>query len=368
MTESRSETVRQLLDRAVLSGLAPGLVAGWQAENDRAPEIIAVGRAIVAPDWEPMTPQTWFDLASLTKPLVVGILSLLAIREGSLTPDTPVADVLQKTSVFPAGRLLLRQLLTHSSGLPSWEPIYVLADGNPERTLETLGRLNVDGSGAHVVYSCPGFILLGMMLERLGGSSLDRIFLDRVVRPLGLESEVGFRPSPSLPVAGGARVPTAEQVLLNERGLDSRLIPPSSPGQPDDGNSRFLDGVAGNAGLFGTAAGVLALARVYLGVGEFLSAHEISLATTNHTPGLEQARGFGWQLAGSPGCSAGPALSASAFGHTGFTGTSLWVDPTKGITMALLANRVHPGHRPTDLHPLRRRFHQLVVDSQTSQT
>ena len=361
MTESRSETVRQLLNRAVLSGMAPGLVAAWQANNDRAPQIVAVGRAIVAPDWEPMTQQTWFDLASLTKPLVVGILSLLAMRDHSLTPETTVADVLPKTSAFTPGGLSIRQLLTHSSGLPAWEPIYALADGNPERTLEAVRRLNVDGSGAHVVYSCPGFILLGMILERLGGSSLDRIFLDRVIKPLGLEDKIGFRPPPSLPIAGGAQVPAAEQVLLRERGFDSDLIPPSSPSRPDDGNSRFCDGVSGNAGLFGTAAGVLALARVYLGVGEFLSAEEISLATSNHTAGLEQARGFGWQLASSPGCSAGPALNPAAFGHTGFTGTSLWVDPTRGVAMTLLANRIHPGHRPTDLHPLRRRFHQLVV-------
>ena len=98
-------------------------------------------------------------------------------------------------------------------------------------------------------------------------------------------------------------------------------------------------------------------------MGEFLTSDEIDRATSDHTPGREQARGYGWQLASSPGCSAGPALDPSAFGHTGFTGTSLWIDPTRGVAIALLTNRVHPGHRPTDLHPLRRRFHHLVVNS-----
>jgi CubicO group peptidase (beta-lactamase class C family) len=96
--------------------------------------------------------------------------------------------------------------------------------------------------------------------------------------------------------------------------------------------------------------------------GLLLTEDEIAAATRTRTPGLEQERGLAWQLASSPGCSAGPALAPEAFGHTGFTGTSLWIDPTRKLAMALLTNRVHPGHRSTDLHPLRRRFHQLVVD------
>jgi len=88
---------------------------------------------------------------------------------------------------------------------------------------------------------------------------------------------------------------------------------------------------------------------------------QIRLATTCHTAGLEQARGFGWQLAPTPGCSAGPALSASGFGHTGFTGPSVWVDPACDAVLVLLLHRHHPGHRNVDLHPLRRRFHSLVI-------
>jgi CubicO group peptidase (beta-lactamase class C family) len=131
---------------------------------------------------------------------------------------------------------------------------------------------------------------------------------------------------------------------------------------PDDGNARFLGGVAGNAGLFGTVAGVLGMARAWLEPGLLLTADEIALATADRTAGLGQARGLGWQLAATPGCSAGSALSPSSFGHTGFAGASLWVDPTRGTALALLGNRVHPAHRPTDLHPLRRRFHRIVID------
>jgi len=206
-------------------------------------------------------------------------------------------------------------------------------------------------------------MILGMMLERSTGRSLDRLFSEWVAEPLRLERELGYRPPATHTLAGGANDPATEHGLVSERGLDPDTIPATGRGMPDDGNARFLEGVSGNAGLFGTVGGVLALATAYLGGGEFFSPYEISLATADHSRGLEQARGLGWQLASSPGCSAGPALAPTAFGHNGFTGTSLWVDPTMGLAIVLLSNRIHPGHRPTDLHPLRRRFHHLVVDN-----
>jgi len=337
------------------------MVAGWQSKTDPAPAIVAAGRASITEAATPTTPETWFDLASLTKPLVVGTLTLLAIRDGALAPETTVGEVLPDALGFPVGSRSVRQLLTHSSGLPAWAPLYTLAGGHAEAALGALMGLPIEEPDAHVVYSCPGFILLGMMIENIAGADLAELFSSKVAEPLGLEGEIGYRPGKGLPLAGGATAPVAEQRLLAERGLGSDHIPAGQPGQPDDGNARFLGGVAGNAGLFGTARGVLSMAMVYLGAGEFLTPEEIEMATADHTPGLEQRRSYGWQLAASPGCSAGPALDASAFGHTGFTGTSLWVDPTRGLAMTLLANRVHPGHRPTDLHPLRRRFHQLVL-------
>jgi CubicO group peptidase (beta-lactamase class C family) len=362
VTTEAIETVQLLLERGIRAGSAPGMVAAWRSTTDRKPSTVAVGRASVNPASTPSAPETWFDLASLTKPLVVGTLTLLFMRDGALAPDTAVGEVLPEASRTPVGARLVRQVLTHSSGLPAWEPLYTLAGGIAGGALGALIGVTIEEPDTHVVYSCPGFILLGMMIEKVAGAGLAEIFTERVIEPLGLGSEIGYRPGLNLPLAGGATAPAAEQRLLAERGLESDHIPAILPGQPDDGNSRFLDSVAGNAGLFGTARGVLALAMVYLGVGEFLTPEEIELATTDHTPGLEQRRGFGWQLAGSPGCSAGPALDPSAFGHTGFTGTSLWIDPTRDLAMTLLANRVHPGHRATDLHPLRRRFHQLVID------
>jgi CubicO group peptidase (beta-lactamase class C family) len=132
----------------------------------------------------------------------------------------------------------------------------------------------------------------------------------------------------------------------------------------DDGNARGLGGAAGNAGLFGTAAAVARLAAEYLpGGGVLLTAEEAAFATACRTEGLEQARGLGWQLAASPGCSAGPSLAAEAFGHTGFSGVSVWVDPSSRAALVLLGNRLHPGGRTADLHPMRRRYHTLAIDA-----
>lgn len=309
-----------------------------------------------------MSVDRWFDLASLTKPLVITPLTLIALRSGDFSLETRVAQVIPELHGGALGSRRIRHLLTHTSGLPAWEPIYAHArSSDPAEVLQALANLPVDEVRGEVVYSCPGFILLGLILERLAGTSLDILFDRLVLASVGL-AEIGFRPGIESPLAAGADRPGTEEQLIRERGLDPSVIPEISSGQPDDGNARFLGGVSGNAGLFGTIRGVLGLARAISVPGLLLTDDEISTATRTHTPGLQQERGLGWQLASTPGCSAGPGLASAAFGHTGFTGTSLWIDPTRGIAVALLTNRLHPGHRQTDLHPLRRRFHHLVVD------
>jgi CubicO group peptidase (beta-lactamase class C family) len=255
-------------------------------------------------------------------------------------------------------------LLSHSSGLPAWLPLYWLAGRNPDRLPGVLAQIDlVYAPGSRVIYSCVGFIVAGLMLQRVADAPLDRLFRDLVLLPLGLEDELGFNPDPARrQLAGGASTPATELRLVRDLGGDPASIPAVGPGRPDDGNARFLGGVAGNAGLFGSVRGVWELAAEYLaGGGRLLSPDEAACATTSLTCGLEQDRGLGWQLAATRGCSAGRALPPHAFGHTGFTGVSLWAVPD-GRRFVLLGNRVHPGHRDVDLHPLRRRFHDLAVN------
>jgi len=354
--------VQRLLERAARAGVFCGAVARWTA-RDGLGHTLALGHASRRGSKRAVEAGAWFDLASLTKPLVVTTLSLVAFRHG-VELETRVGEALSELGNGAVGKLNLRHLLAHTSGLPAWNPLYATCHGDPSQVAQAIAGLPLQAPpGARVVYSCMGFVLLGLFLERLLGDRLDRLFTRHVLQPLRLAEHLGFRPDPAVrQVVSGAVLPVAERRMVRDLGLSERWIPEVAVGLPDDGNSRFLGGVAGNSGLFGSVAGVVGLATCYLpGRSTLLGAREIALATSCYTHGLEQERGLGWQLAGTAGCSAGRGLSRGAFGHVGFTGTSLWIDPSRETILVLLTNRHHPAHREFDLHPLRRRFHALAL-------
>lgn len=363
MTGSSGHGVRKLLSRAVAAGRFPGAAALWGKAGEK-PSVCVEGQSETRSRRRRVVESTWFDLASLTKPLVTTTLTLAAFRSGVLSPTTRVGSILKQSDGSPIGDLEVRYLLTHASGLPAWLPFYALAEGRRENVASVLPRIPVDApQGSRVVYSCVGFIVLGMMLEAVASAHLEDLFRVEILVPAKLEDDLGFNPDPAVrDVAGGAGRPAAEDRLVHDLGLDPKWIPTVAPGSADDGNARFFGGVAGNAGLFGTVRGVYRLTSEYLGRGAVvLRPDEIGPAVESQTPGLEQERGYGWQIATSRGCSAGPALPASAFGHTGFTGVSVWAEPVGGWVWVLLTNRNHPEQRGVDLHPLRRRFHHLAL-------
>ena len=360
MATRGADVVAALLER----GRAAGLAAGWSA--------LACGAAGGGLAWcsgagevggTAVTPELLWDLASLTKPLATTTLLLLARRDG-LDLDAPLAAVLPELAGSPAGDASFAQCATHTAGLPAWEPLYAAAPPTRAGYLEALARVSrAAPAGSRVVYSCLGFIAVGLALERAGGADLATLFDELVAAPLGLAGELAFAPPRSTAVAAGERRWLVEERLIAARGLAASPPPAPAGAHPcDDGNARGLGGQGGNAGLFGTAAAVARLAAEFLpGGGELLTAWEAALATRCLTPGLEQARGLGWQLAATPGCSAGAALPPQGFGHTGFTGTSAWADPATGRVLVLLGNRLHPSSRTPDLQPLRRRFHALAA-------
>jgi len=353
-----------LLERAVATGIFPGAVAGWAIRHARSVAIdtVAAGRTGISGNATPTGPDTFYDLASLTKPLATTTLVLLARREGRLALDDPLGEHLSEVRGSWLADQPLERLLTHTSGLPAWVPLYAIAR-EPAEWVRSLAGVGPEAKpGTEVVYSCPGFLLLGAVLERVMGRTLAELFRERIAAPLGLENRIRYGPPGAhAEVAAASARPLAERTQLDVLGYTDRWPPPGN--RPDDGNARFLGGAAGNAGLFGTVDAVLRLALEFMpGMPEIvLTDEEREIATFNHTAGLGQDRGLGWQLATTPGCSAGGRVSDSAFGHTGFTGTSVWVDPDRGIAMALLSNRNHPVFRAVDLHPVRRRFHALVV-------
>lgn len=357
-----ASAVRELLLSAVRAGSFPGCVAGWFSLDQPTVDAVATGVTSIGTESRKATTDTWYDLASLTKPLVVTTLFLLARRGGNIDLDSTVGEFFQDVGAFDA--VNIENLLTHTSGLPGWAPLYT-SGFSPDDIVSAIGSLHPIGPpGTVCQYSCPGFILLGKILEKCFGMDLAQAFETQVSAPLGLNHHLSFKPPiDSAALAGGAANPDAEAELLRELSLDPTAIPQWQIGQPDDGNARFLNGVAGNAGLFGTIRGILQLAREYLpDGGTLLTSMESAIATECRTAHLNQFRGLGWQIACSPGSSAGSGISPDSVGHVGFTGTSLWIDRLNRRIIALLSNRHHPGHRPTDLHPLRRRFNRLVSD------
>ena len=353
----------ELLQRAVRAGSAPAAVAGWRETATGKIAVVSSGHSRVFPERVEATPETWFDLASLTKPLVTTTLALLAFRSGVITSSTRVGEVLSEVRGSDIGELEVQQLLSHTGGLPTWLPLYCLAEGRPDRLVSSLREVRLEARpGTQVIYSCIGFVVLGLMLARIAGEELDRLFRREVLEVVGLEDQLGFNVEYAThSLCAGAEQPVVELRMVRTLGFDVRRIPAIGRGLADDGNARFLGGVAGNAGLFGTARGVVALASEFLPKGgSLLSDEERALATALHTVGLEQGRGFGWQLGSTPGCSAGAALSDAAFGHSGFTGVSVWCEPETQQCCAMLTNRNHPSQRGNDLHPLRRRFHAVI--------
>ena len=360
MVATGPDEVAKLLDAARAAGLA----VGWTAlagRSGRAGQVWCCGAGAL--NGPPVTPALLWDLASLTKPLATTTLLLLAGRDG-LDLDAPLAELLPELDGSPWGGVSFAQCATHTGGFPAWAPLYAGGSRTRDGYLEALIRVpSAAPAGAAVIYSCLGFIAIGIALERAGGTDLATLFGELVAEPLGLASELVYAPASGVSVAAGERRWQVEERLLADRGFATAPPLPLPGAHPcGDGNARGLAGCAGNAGLFGTAAAVARLAAEYLpGGGELITAREAERATRCLTLGLGQARGLGWQLGATPGSSAGPALPPTSFGHTGFTGASAWADPEAGSVFVLLGNRLHPGSRTPDLHPLRRRLHAAAA-------
>jgi CubicO group peptidase (beta-lactamase class C family) len=311
-----------------VAGPIPGAVLGVVTQaGDRA--VRAIGHAQIEPAPVAMQRQTWFDLASLTKVLFTtpAILQLVAAGRIGLDDRLTVAipDLRQYDQNAAERRLTFRQCLAHDTHLPAVEPLYTY--GQDPATLRAFVLQRIWRPGPPV-YSDINFILLGIAIERLTGRPL----IDQPLRP-GLS----FRPDPD---------ETAATERCSWRGRVMR-------GAVHDENAFALGGAAGHAGLFGTVDGVLDAAQTML---------------AGLAPGLEgirerqsATRTLGWE-APHDGWAGGDACSQDTIGHTGFTGTGLWIDFGRGYAWALLTNRVHPTrHRDSGIAGLRRRVGDLIA-------
>lgn len=337
------ESLRRFLDGLVAAGAASSVVAALGT----ADRVVWEGAA------GPATVSTRFDFASLTKPFVA-TLALVLDAEGVVSLDTPIGDVWPEADPR-LGRRPLSGLLRHRSGMAAWRPVYHLC-----RSREDVLALLLDpallGTRAGT-YSDLDYILWGMTAERVTGAPLHELVRSRVLIPLGL-SEVEPAPGDRQDIAE-SRMDTAKEVLLAARqGLTIPALPPPPPGLPQDGNARFLAGLAGgpghmagNAGLFGRARDLWALGAEWLAPGRLLKPAAVAAAL-----GGGGSFALGWWRRTLRG-SAGRTLSRASFGHTGFAGGSLWIDPEADRIFVLLSSRADP---MDDVNRRRRRFHALA--------
>ena len=331
----------------------------------------AVGSAVLGPESIPATPDTIYDLASLTKPLATGLMISQLIERGDLDPNARLGDLLNEFYISANAEITINQLMMHTSGMPAWKPLYLLAP-DPEAVADELARTLAGGEPEKpVIYSDLNFIALGLILEQSTGTGLSELFQDRVVGPLGL-ADTCFNPpfESRYRIAASEKGNEYERQTCDELGfLAGDLDDPMFRkhliwAEVHDGNAYFMGGAAGHAGLFGTAEDVAMIALQFLAnYTKLLKQPTCELFRTNFTKGMNEDRSFGFQLASTEGSTAGTRMSAESFGHNGFTGTSLWVDPVKERVFVLLTNRTHDHTLPfVNINSVRRRFHDLAVE------
>lgn len=333
----------------LVQGLQRGAYSGAVALVLQRDELLlhcALGWASVEPAQYPMAPETIFDLASLTKVIATLPSVLLVLWQFGLDLDTPLGAVLPEFGLMGWKRAAtLRRLLSHTSGLLAWRPLYLQAHG-PEAYLAAIASLEPEAApGTRVVYSDLNLILLGEFVRCLSGRDIAVFAHEELFAPLGL-SDTMFCPPPTL----------RPRIAATERGnaYERAMVGPAAAAFPrwredmiwgtvHDGNAFYgLAGVAGHAGLFSTAVNLAWYARLWLQGGTYggrqlLPAALVAEAIRPQAPG----RGLGWARAQDGGLTA-PGLSPATYGHTGFTGTALWIDPEQELVIVLLTNRVHP--------------------------
>ena len=296
----------------------------------------------------PVTEDSLYDLASLTK-IPTALALMKQLEDGLIRLEDEVGYFLPSFKASPLGAVTLYALLTHTAPIAGGAHLYQRVR-NREEMFEAIrtGELRPD-SPDRVLYTCEAFILLGEIISAVDSSPLDEIIRRRVLEPLKM-NDTCFNPPPSLL----DRIAPTEECAL--RGHLVR-------GEVHDENAVVMGGVSGNAGLFSNVVDMSLLAVAMLASlegGGFLKRASAELMTRNHTAGKGQNRGLGWMIA-ERGTSAGDFMSPRSFGHTGFTGTSLWIDPERELYALLLSNRIYPNRDNPDIFRTRYIFSNLAV-------
>ncbi|MFC2171968.1 serine hydrolase domain-containing protein [Acidobacteriota bacterium] len=355
--------LEKFLSGLIDSGTIPGLAA-LVARGEEVLYRFTGGRAVKIPFERPVTRDTIFDCASLTKPLITAPLAARFIERGLLRLEDRLAEHLPELDGTSKADLTIEQLLTHRSGLPAWRPLYIHGQ-DVKSYLETLARLPLENEpGERTVYSCLDYILIGFILERTSGKDIGRLAREEIFKPLALERTF-YMPERKIietHVAATERGNRFERTMAGSEGESFKewrgeLV----IGDVHDCNAFYLKGHSGNAGLFSSCDDLLRYSNELLKGGASVVSPVTRTLLLQGPPGLPGTSGYtvGFEKAGQPGSSAGPSLSSEAVGHSGFTGVSLWIDPPREGIFILLTNRIHPRVTDLNMNKIRRDFHAI---------
>jgi beta-glucosidase-like glycosyl hydrolase/CubicO group peptidase (beta-lactamase class C family) len=348
-----------LLERAVADGAFPGGVLAVGLDNKLV--VHPFGRFTRDAKAAPVGTDTIYDLASLTKPIVTTTCVMILVQQKRLDLDAPLSRLLPEWSTAaqndpnPAwrARVTPRMLLLHDSGLPAHRDFYKKAKGHDGVPALVMAEPLVHEPGKQIEYSDLGFILLGEIVQRLTGESLAEFARKEIFSPLGMKTSL-FNP----PRALRASIPPTE----NDLSYRKRLI----QGEVHDQNAWAMGGIAGDAGLFSTAGDVTVFAQMILNGGIYAHHRVVSRTTisefTAHQTIGNSARTLGWDVALDPAAT-GRFFSTRAFGHYGFTGTSLWIDPERNLFIILLTNRVNPSVDNIKIRRVRPELHDAIFEA-----
>jgi CubicO group peptidase (beta-lactamase class C family) len=352
------EAVDRLMRQATAEGIFPGAVLLVSAES-RVVFLRAYGLAHIY-DKVPVTAETLFDLASLTKPLATTLAVMHLVQNRQINVDDSLGKLLPDFLAGDKAEIRLKHLLYHNSGLPDYRPYYKKLSKIPMDLRRAalrqflLEEPLIQPSGQKVLYSDLGFMILAWVVEHIAGRRLDRFVADEIYRPLGLRQlffNAHNTAHPEGPFAATENCPWRGEILV---------------GQVHDENAFAVGGVEGHAGLFGTAGDVNSLLiellftyRGQMNGGVFNQ--DLLHQFFKRLAGTDKALGFDMPL--FKGASCGRGFSQNSVGHLGFTGTSFWMDLDSATLVVLLTNRVHPTRENERIKSFRPRLHDAVVNA-----
>lgn len=344
--------VDKIVERAITDTAFPGAVV-LVLKDDRIIYNKAYGNFTYDKNSAPVTTSTIFDLASVSKVIATTTAAMLCYDRKLFSLDDPVTKYIPEFKQNGKGHIRIKNLLLHNSGLPAWKKFYGTFD-NPEDVLKDIYASSIEYStGTKTLYSDLGMITVGKIIEKVTGKSLDEFCLDEIFTPLGMKNTF-YNPSA---VIKENISPTEYDNYWRMRQLQ---------GEVHDETAFLLGGVAGHAGLFSTAEDLSKLLTVLLNNGRyngktFISAETVTLFTRKYSS--LSSRALGWDTKSEEGSSAGKLFGKFSFGHTGYTGTSVWADPGRKIAVVFLTNRVFPTRNNTKIIKVRPLLHNAVINA-----